>query len=168
MRTVHGIDMSGYGTRASVDDFLHSVFRRDKYLSNLGMEGRQQVVEVALKEWGQIPADVRLTPLMVMRERGLLSAGEFQQFAVQQGYTVGAAEYQYRRWTGTQEAIYDLKYKNLLRYGEYSRLMHAKKISRGASYYRYRRHLAVKYGLPFRKFKQGQTFTPRSRYKRQP
>lgn len=167
-RVLHNLDLSGYGTRASVEDFLHGVFKRDKYLSNLGMEGRQQIVEVALKEWGQIPADVKLTPLMVMRERGLLSANEFQQFAVQQGYSVGAAEYQYKKWSGTQEAVYDLKYKNLLQYGEYSHLLRAKHISRGASYYRYRRHLAIKYGLPFRKFQQGKSFTPRSKYKRQP
>jgi hypothetical protein len=167
-RAVHALDLSGYGTRASVEDYLHGVFKRDRYLSNLGMEGRQLVVEEAMKEWGQIPADVKLTPLMVMRERGLLSANEFQQFAVQQGYSVGAAEYAFRKWTGTQEAVYDLKFKKLLQYGEYSRLLRSKKLTRGQGYYRYRRHLAVKYGLPFRKFKQGQTFTPRSRYKRQP
>jgi hypothetical protein len=165
MREVHGLDISGYGTQASIEDFLEGVFKRDKYLSNLGMEGRQLVMEEAMKEFRAIPADVKIVPLLTMRERGLITATEFHQFALQQGWSVGSAEYQYRKWTGTESAVYDMKYKGLLQYGEYSRRLQSKKLTRGQGYYRYRKHLATKYGVPFRNFKQAK---PRSQYKRQP
>jgi hypothetical protein len=165
MRQIHDLDISGLGTQASIEDFLAGVFKRDRYLSNLGEEGRQQVIEEAMKEFRAIPADVKLVPLLTMRERGLISASEFHQFALEQGWTVGSAEYQYRKWTGTESAVYDMKYKGLLQYGEYTRLLHAKKLTRGAGYYRYKKHLALKYGIPFRNFKQAK---PRSQFKRQP
>lgn len=165
MREVHGLDISGLGTQASIEDFLEGVFKRDKYLSNLGPEGRRQVLDEAMKEFRAIPADVKITPLLVMRERGVLSARDFHMFALQQGWTVGQAEYQYRKWTGTEEAVFDMKFKGLLRYGEFSKLRQAKGMSRGAAYYRYRKHLAVKYGIPWRNFKQ---VRPRSQFKRQP
>lgn len=165
MREVHGLDISGYGTQASIEDYLAGVFKRDKYLSNLGEEGRQQVIEVAMREFRAIPADVKIVPLLTMRERGLISASEFHRFALEQGWSVGSAEYQYRKWTGTESAVYDMKYKGLLQHGEYTRLLHSKKLTRGQGYYRYRRHLATKFGVPFRNFKQSK---PRSQFKRQP
>lgn len=165
MREVHGLDISGYGTQASIEDFLAGVFRRDKFLSNLGPEGRQQVFDEAFKEFQAIPADVKIVPLLTMRERGLITAREYYEFALQQGWTVGQSEYQYRKWTGTEAAVFDMKFKGLLQYGEYTRLLYSKKLTRGAGYYRYRKHLAVKYGVPFRNFKPAR---PRSQFKRQP
>jgi hypothetical protein len=166
-RTVHDVDVSNFGSQASLMTYLEGLFRRDMYLGNLGGLGRRQVVDEALKEWGKVPVDVRLVPLMTMRERGLLSRGEYYEFAGQQGLTAGQAEYRYRGWTGTQRAIWDMKYKGLLRYSEFSHLLKAKGISRGAGYYRYRKYTAQVYAVPFKGWER-RPIKPRSRRSESP
>jgi hypothetical protein len=168
LRTVHNIDITGYGTQASLESAIIAKFRIDKYLGNLGDEGRKQIVSEAMRDWHKVPAETKLVPLMGMRERGLLTAYEFHELAREQGLSEGSAEYQYRKWRGTEEAIYDLKAKGLLRYGEFTKLRRAKRLSRGQAYYRLRKHQALKYGVPFRGFEKKSVVRPRSRYKRQP
>jgi hypothetical protein len=129
---------------------MDGLFRRDRYLGNLGGIGRRMVIEEAMKDWGKVPLETKLVPLMAMRERGLLSSMEYYQLAAQQGLTEGRAEYRYRKWAGTQAAVYDMHYKGLLEHGEYSKLLRVKKISRGAGSYRYRRHIFMNYGVPYR------------------
>lgn len=150
LRIVHSMDISGYGTQASLESAVRGKFRIDRYLGNIGEDGRRQIIAEALKQWLKIPPETKLVPLLAMRERGLLSPSEYHDLASQQGLTTGQSEYRYRKWTGTEEAIYDMKQKGLLRYSEFSKLLNAKKISRGAGYYRFRRHQFLKYGIPFR------------------
>lgn len=166
-RTVHDVDVSNFGSQASLMTYLEGLFRRDRYLGNLGGLGRRQVVDEALKEWGKVPVDVKLVPLMAMRERGLLSRSEYYEFAGQQGLTAGKAEYKFRNWTGTQRAIWDMKYKGLLRYSEFSHLLKAKGVSRGSGYYRYRKYTAQVYAVPFRGWER-RPIKPRSRRSESP
>lgn len=166
-RATHSVDVSNFGTEASLSAFIEGIFKRDRYLSNLGREGREQVRQEAMKSWTGVPVETRLVPLMGMRERGLLSGSEFHELAKQQGLSEGQSEYRYRKWTGTQRAIFDMKFKGLLEYSEYSRLLKAKGISRGAGYYRYKKYAAQTYGEPFRGWEK-RTAKPRSKTRQQP
>lgn len=163
-RILHSVDVSRFSTRASLEDYLRGVFRRDKYLANLGPEGRGQLIDRAFQEWGMLPPETHMVTLLAMRERGLLSASEYYRLAETQGLTAGQAEHQYRKWTGTEQAVFDMKYKDILRHGEYSKLLRAKHLSRGAGYYRYRKFLATSYGVPFRGWEKPAS-RPRSRHK---
>lgn len=147
---MHNVDVSRFSTRASLEDYLRGIFRRDKYLANLGHEGRGQLIDQAFQEWGMLPPETHMVTLLAMRERGLLSVSEYYRLAETQGLTSGQAEYAYRKWSGTEQAVFDMKFKGILQHGEYSKLLNVKRISRGAAYYRYKRHLFVNYGVPWR------------------
>lgn len=142
--------------------------KRDRYLHNLGQEGRMLLVKRASMDWQTVPRENRLAPLMAMRERGLLTVYEFHELAEHIGYTSGQADGEYRKWTGTQEAIWEMKYRDMLRPGEYTSLLRAKKITKGAGYYRARRYAALRYGLPFRGMEKKSPAVLRSRRNEQP
>ena len=166
-RALHSVDVSNFGTQASLSAFIEGIFKRDRVLGNLGGEGRAQVVQEAMKSWTAVPVETRLVPLMAMRERGLLSGSEYHELSKQQGLSEGQSEYRYRKWSGTQKAVFDMKFKGMLEYGEYSKLLKAKKLSRGAGYYRYRKYAAQTYGVPFRGWEKRQT-KPRNKRRQQP
>jgi len=161
-RILHNVDVSRFSTRASLEDYLRGIFRRDKYLANLGHEGRGQLIDQAFQEWGMLPPETHMVTLLAMRERGLLSVSEYYRLAETQGLTSGQAEYQYKKWTGTEQAVFDMKFKGILQHGEYSKLLNAKRLSRGAGYYRYKKYLATSFGIPFRGWEKGAA-RPRSR-----
>jgi hypothetical protein len=167
MRTVHGIDLSAYGTEAALQDKLTSVFNQDRFLRNLGSSGRAQVIEQAFEGAKLVPAEDRLTNLMAMRERGLISASDFHNFAYQMGYTEGQSEYQYRKWSGTEEAVFDTKFKKLYRHGEYTAAYRRKGLTRGQAYYRFKKHEAIRYGIPWRGWHERRP-NIRSRRRQQP
>lgn len=140
-REEHNVVPANFPSRESFQQELTDVIRRDKYLGNLGSTGRQQVIDRAMQDWEQIPTEERIEPLMVMRERGLLSRDEFYQLAHEMGYSDYQAENQYRKWTGTEEAIWGMKWRGLLRRGEYTRLYRASGMTKGSAWYRYRSYL---------------------------
>jgi hypothetical protein len=150
-----------------LESYLNGIFRRDRYLANLGPEGRAQVYQQALGEFQTYPPETRLVTLFAMRERGLISTSEYYRFAEEQGYTSGQAEHRYRNWTGTESAIFDMKQRGILQHGEYAKLLHAKGISRGAGYYRYRKYMATAHHVPFRGYEMGAS-RPKRRSKQMP
>lgn len=153
MRKEHLINVDDMLSRTQLQTRLDDAFSKDKYLRNLGSIGRQQISEKALVEFGRIAPQTRLDNLMVLRERGLLTAGEFYDLAEQQGHSRRTAEKEYRRFSGSEEAVWQLKEKKLLRYGEYSQLIRAKGLTRGQGFYRYRKWQAREGIRPFRKIK---------------
>jgi len=153
-RVEHSIRIDEYASREALQRKLDDVFRRDKLLGNLGETGRRQLEAYVGELYGKIPEDTRLEPLMALRERGLLSAGEYYQLAQESGYNESKAESKYREFSGSETAIYTLKEKSLLKRGEWSMLLKTKRLSRGQGYYRYRSYLAHRNIRPFRKRKQ--------------
>ena len=153
MRREHMIRVEDMLTRSQLQTRLDDAFRRDKFLGNLGSIGRKQIFEKALEDFNRIAPETRLDSLMVLRERGLLTAGEYYDFAEQQGLSRRTAEREYRRFSGSEEAIWHLKANKLLRYGEYSQLLRAKRLTRGQGWYRYRKWESESGIRPFRKIK---------------
>jgi len=173
-RTKIPINLRDFATQASLEDYIENVIIGRSKLRNLGPIGRSQVARLAVNEWNAIPIGVKFLPLLIMRERGLMSVREFYQYAEEGfGLTHSQAEYRYRKWSGTEESIWDLKFRNMLSRREYSNLLEAKGLRKAQGYYRYRKHIAMRFGVPFRnwqnrKFGQKIMPKPRSRYKRQP
>ena len=139
MRREHNIDLQSIGSLVQLQETFDNAFRRDKYLNNLGSEGRQQLMQVVIKEWQQYAPAEKLSTLMALRERGIISAGEYHEFARQIGIDESDSERQYKQWEGSLDAVFTLKEKDVLLYGEYSQLIKAKSLSRGQAWYRWRR-----------------------------
>jgi len=152
MRKEHLIRPEDFPTPQSFQQRILDAFRHDKYLRNLGEIGRRQVFERAFMDWQALSPVERLGSLLAMRERGLLTKEEYLQLAEEMGFDRSQAESYYQNWSGSEEAIWTLKYYGLLRYGEYGKLLHAKGLTYGAGYYRFRKWLALRGIRPFRKF----------------
>jgi hypothetical protein len=171
-RTAHNINITDFPTKESLERYFEGLISGSR-LANLGPLGRSLVFEEAVQEWSRVPEDVRLVPLMAMRERGMITVGEFHEFAEQAGLTHGEADYKYGRWSGTEQAIWDMKFKGLLSYGEYAKVIRVKGLSKGQAWYRYRKYCAITFNHGFRGWenrKVGQKILPkpRSSYRRQP
>jgi hypothetical protein len=120
-----------------------------------------------MQDWHRFPVEGRMATLFAMRERGLLTQDEYFRFSEQLGLISGQAEGRYRKWTGTENAIYDMHRQDLLRHGEYTKLLRTKHISRGAGYYRRRKFEAVHYQRPFRGWEKPRA-KPKSRRSHHP
>jgi hypothetical protein len=148
-RAEHAIRIEDYPTEESLQSKLDDVFRRDKYLANLKESGKRRLEEYIGEMYRKITPEQRLEPLLVMKERGLLSSDEFHQQAEEMGLSAGQADYRYKKWSGTETSIYAMKEKGLLRHGEWSQLLRTKRLTRGQGYYRYRKYLSDRGVRPF-------------------
>jgi len=152
-RSEHLIIPEDYPTQESFEQAIHQAFRKDKYLGNLGSDGRQQVIDRAMQDYQMVAPERKLEALLVMRERGMLTRSEYQALAYEMGYTGNQAEYQYQKWSGTEGAIWAMKWRNVLYRGEYQKLLAAKGLTRHAGFYRYRKWQAEENIRPFRNIK---------------
>jgi len=141
MREEYFLVPADFPTRESFQQRLDEIIRSDRYLGNLGSTGRKQVFDRAYQDWEGVPLETKLEPLMLMRERGLLSRDEYFMLAHETGFTDREAENMYRKWTGTEQAIWAMKWRGFLRRGEYTQLYRAKGLTRGQAWYRYRMYL---------------------------
>lgn len=142
-----------YPTRQTFQSKLDDIFRTDKYLKNLGDIGRRQLAERALMDWEEVSPEDRLSAILTMRERGLLSKAEYQELAEEMGVEERKAESEYRKWSGTEESVWAMKSRGLLRHGEYGKLLRAKNLTYGQGWYRSRKWEALHGIRPFRNFK---------------
>lgn len=152
LRREHDIKSDEFATEEAFLAFAKDKINRDKYLKNLGDEGRKQLMETARADFGAIPATQRETNLFTMRARGIISKDDFDIWSGQMGLTHGAADYRYRKFLRSDEMVWELHHKKLLERGEYSKLLRSRGLTYGQGYYRSRKYLAVTYGKPFRKW----------------
>jgi len=138
MREEHGIDMSQQLSPTMMEQTLTTAWRSDSRLKNLGEEGRRLVQQEAMKEWGGIPREVHNEQTMLLRERGLIDANEYYLISESQGLTHEQAESNYRKFSGSEDAIFWMKERRLLRFGEYKKLLDAKGISYSTAWRRWR------------------------------
>jgi hypothetical protein len=138
LREEHGIDMTQQLSSQMLQQTLDTVWRSDNRLKNLGEEGKRLVYEEAFKEWQGIPREVHNEQAMVLRERGLITADEYYLLSQSQGLSHEEAESNYRKFSGSMDAIFWMKERRLLRFGEASKLYKAKGMSYSTAWRKWR------------------------------
>lgn len=108
---------------------LETIRRTDTRLKNLGEEGWRLVQQEAFKEWQGIPREVHNEQAMLLRERGLIDSSEYFILSESQGLTHAEAESNYRKFSGSMDAVFWMKQRRLLRHGELKKLIDAKDMS---------------------------------------
>jgi len=138
LREEHGIDMTQQLSSQMLQQTLDTAWRSDNRLKNLGEEGKRLVYEEAFKEWQGIPREVHNEQAMLLRERGLIDSSEYYLISESQGLTHEEAESNYRKFSGSEDAMFWLKERRLLRHAEFGKLLKAKGMSYSTAWRRWR------------------------------
>jgi len=137
-REEHNVDMSQQLSLDMFQQTLNTIRRTDNRLKNLGEEGWRLVQQEAFKEWQGVPREVHNEQAMLLRERGLIDKEEYLILSDSQGIPRAQAEANYRKFSGSEDAIFWMKERRLLRYGEYKKLLDAKGISYSTAWRKWR------------------------------